>query len=376
MGIICNNEKNKLDEGLANLEVFKKEEYVPFAVATLRAMYQEWAKNHPDKAKPEPNEESPSEMLAYAKELLGYKNALVRARSKEIGKASTNSASAYHSLTKAYGNATTIRQRASTIAYMFTEEAEKIRDEYNSKNTKQITTLDVIQGFKDSRGKPWAGELQVFQRVYDRLMKEYLFTSDPHKKEEYKKIIDNWGAFGMLSRVILRRTEGVKLGAFNDYALRAELEEAEGIIEAYEDLDIEESHKESWMEHKDRVSGFASLGLEVRSVISKIPSELRSGDVWVEDKDDLGFPIMVDPMYAHNALANLFRGMTDSNRMMDLLRIEASKENHVCSIWFAEISVPVHFAPYAYKLRGRTPVPVPMSSTFCPFMHNPRSSIF
>ena len=42
----------------------------------------------------------------------------------------------------------------------------------------------------------------------------------------------------------------------------------------------------------------------------------------------------------------------------------------------SEISQPVQFAPKKYKFRGKTPVPVPISKTLCPFIQRFLSIIF
>lgn len=327
----------KLDEQLCTSRVFQDKEgnplYSAFSVAQLRALYE--SSDIKDKFKVD--ETSKESIRAFAQELGKFKNRLIAQSTSKIQDACTNSATAYSNLLKAvkgkeyksanheytkFSPSAIIKQRGAAIAHMFSQKAEQIRATIGS----HISKLDIIQGFKNSYGKPQYGEDYLFKCVYQDILQDYLTTTDSGRKAELEIILTNWGAFCMIARVQLRRTEGLKLGAFNDYALRVELNEMEEIMDGADILDIEESKKEAWMEKKDRTSGFHSLGTEVRAVISSIPKIAHINGEVVEVVDDLGFPVMVEPMYVHDILITAFRGMQSANRMMDILAMEASNE--------------------------------------------------
>lgn len=340
----CKN-PTKFDKRLAELELMKAEGFVhPFVIATFREMYLSNPKIKAEDRNKFPasmeDEDSytTSQLEECAKLLVLYKTALNNHNTKLIRTASSNAASAYHSLILAYKDkslgyvsqnhagttfSTTaiIKQRASSIAYLFSQVAEAEAARLG------VSKFDIIQGYKDRNGRPLYGEEPLFKAVFAQVLGKFLAAHENStEQEEYGKIIENWGALCMLSRVILRRTEGVKLGAFNNYALRADIDELEDIMDTSDYMDAEESHKEAWMERKDRIAGFRSLGLEVRAMISSIPKTAIFVDRKISDlpyiyevKDDLGYPVMQDPMYVHDVLTDALRRVPNSAYMESVL---------------------------------------------------------
>lgn len=330
-----------LDEALAETSIFKELKYTPFMVAVLRTQYENDQKQKDDQYTEVDIHNINSELvLNMADNLSRFRIAEINRSAKQITASQTNVALSYQSLAKAYSErdyskvddgfttGAIIKQRASAIAFLFSEEAQIATTRYNAglkPGEAKVSKLDVINGFKDSTGKPRLGEDFLFKKVYEKLFYKWLKSSG-QAKEELRLMLDNFGALAMFSRIMLHRTEGLQLGAFNSYARRVEIEEAEDLLELSESYDAESATRESWMERKDKISAFSSLGTEVRSIISNIPRQRHhQNDTWSTRVDDLGFPIMIDPMYAHNALVELFRGMSSPDRMLHLLDIEIAR---------------------------------------------------
>lgn len=330
--------KTKLDEKLSECEVLKEVGYTPFVVATFRAMYEASpaTKKGKDFQLDENNMESILEYATILREDINKRSAKNAAAIKD---AHTNAAIAYKNLLDSYKGETyqswnndktsftpsaIIKQRVSWMAQEFSNIAQELADEHNAKNpNNQKTKFDIIQGFKTKAGRPIAGEEAVFKKLYQKVFDKFIKAEEGSiEQKEYGKILQNWGALCMLSRSIIRRNEGIKLGAYNDYGIRVEDDTVDAVIDGFDLLDIEASNKESWMERKDRISGFTSLGKEVRAVLSSIPKIAYSYDPLqkqpyvYEVKDDLGHVVMIEPLMAHDMLTDLFRGMPSVDSMM------------------------------------------------------------
>lgn len=353
-----------LDKKLAKskpLARFGENEHI---IAGLRSLYDMTTSENSHFLKDKDEDRlSDAEVFKFALILDAFAKATAKKETRNIRNAQTNLATAFLDLVNAYSHGTytyydgdrvhsaaeVVKQRAEAIAIQISEKAEEEKIKWNDdpSKKKKITRQDVLRGFKSAKtGKPILGEMELFSQLYEDYFSQYMENLTKslngndeiasYKSQELKKILDNWGALCMYARVVLQRTEGLKLGAFNNYAARLEMEDLEGVLWSLENMDAEESTKESWMERKDRISSFNSLGLEVRSIISNIhkPSffTLKNGAVyWIERTDDLGNPILVDPMYAHNALRSLFRGMPSKRRMMAMLEKEASRHDRLYS---------------------------------------------
>ena len=333
----------ELDKKLAQCETLKEVGYSPFVVATFRSMYEKEATKK-QREEFQLDENSQDSINQYAEILRADVNRRIAKSATTIQKAQTNSAVVYRNLLDSYKDdeyhsenakhltfspSAIIKQRATWLSQLFMQTAQELADEHNAKNPKNPKTkFDIIQGFKAKSGRPIAGEEAIFKKMYRNVLEKFLKAPEGSiEQREYGKVLQNWGALCMISRTITRRKDGIKLGAFNDYSIRVEDEEMDAIVEGFDILNMEETQKEGWMEKKDRISGFSSLGKEVRSVISSIPKiqynyDLRfSQDAWISNvRDDLGNEVMLEPMYVHDLLTDLFRGMPSVEAMMRSLK--------------------------------------------------------
>ena len=351
----------KLDKKLFECDVLKEIGFTPFVVATFRAMYE--AKPATKKGKDFQLDENDMEsIIEYATILKEDVAKRMAQNAVVIKEAHSNAAIAYKNLLDSYKGevypstnhdktkfspSAIIKQRASWMAQEFSNIAQELADEHNAKNPNNPKTkFDIIQGFKTKTGRPIAGEDIIFKKLYQKILDRFLKAKEGSvEQREYGKVLQNWGTLCMLSRAILRRKEGIKLGAYNNYGIRVEDETIDAIIDGFDLLDIEESHKESWMERKDRIFGFTSLGKEVRSVLSSIPKIAYHFDPLQPDhpyiynvQDDLGNEVMIEPLLAHDILTDLFRGMPSVDAMMRSLEYAMELPQHLHNVPIAVIT--------------------------------------
>ena len=113
----------------------------------------------------------------------------------------------------------------------------------------------------------------------------------------------------------LRDTEELRLGDKIEYAddTNPDNYNDNKLSELY---DASESKREAWQETSDMHSAFGSVGKQVRKLLGSIQRVENGEEVY----DDLGFPIMLDPVKAHQSLIEILRGVTSERQMIGLLR--------------------------------------------------------
>lgn len=296
------NEINAMSEGV---------KWSPFRVATLRGMYDE------------NNGSSPLDLdnpVAAAQTLLSYRTELARKsiarvndifqRSKSV---SSNLAKVYKELKKAFTSKDRYN-RITMISTMFSDVADSIQEMYPNLSRGAVCRGTIVNG------KMVGGQSQIFSRVYDSLldrMERYIENNETEKAEKIKTVLDNWSALAAYARMRLRDTESLTLNG----KLRYVSESTSGnFSEELENFDIEESKREAWQEESDKQSAFGSVSKEVRRLLGSIQDrDLKEGI-----RDDLGFPVMLDPVKAHQILSDLLVGVTSERQMMRVLAANSS----------------------------------------------------
>ena len=118
----------------------------------------------------------------------------------------------------------------------------------------------------------------------------------------------------------------MKLGNKLDYADYNEDGFEENRLE--ELYDASESKRESWQETSDKKSAFGSLSKSVRKTLSTIQAVENGEAVY----DDLGYPIMINPVKAHQELMETLRGVTSESQMMGILTLKSKQHKWLESV--------------------------------------------
>ena len=283
-----------------------------YRVATLRGMY--------DESHTEPldisNIESATEALSSYRRNLGEENA------RTINSNSTNFSEAFKKLNKAF-NAETLFNRVNMISTMFSDRIDAIQ-QANPTLSRQV----ICNGFM-LKGKRVAGQTSIFESIYDSILEEAAQAEEDGYNEEveaYQAIIDNWNTLIPYVRLRLRDTEGLKLGNKLDYADYNEDGFEENRLE--ELYDASEAKRESWQETSDKKSAFGSLSKAVRKTLSTIQSVENGEEVY----DDLGYPVMVNPVKAHQELMEILRGVTSESQMIGILTLKSKQHKWLESV--------------------------------------------
>lgn len=230
----------------------------------------------------------------------------------------------YKHLNKVF-NPSILERRIDTISGMFSSRVTDYTDE-NPDYTREQVIKEV--GFSNL--------IAEVKDYIDGLYRKALDTQDLYKIEEFKKVIDNWDALVYMAQSNIRRYEDVVLGQDFDFVIEA-------TENNYNDNDnsvvynIEESIREHWQTNQDFVSAFGSIGKEVRKAISRVARVNTSGEI---ERDDLGLPINLTPNKVHKILMDVFRGVINSNQMLEVL--ETYSENNA---WARELVKKLHNDP-------------------------------
>lgn len=275
-------------------------------VATLRGMYDD---AHPNAPLDTSNiDEAASKLVSYRKEL-AISNA------KAINTFGSNLASTYEHLLDTF-SAEDRFNRVSMIAYMFSERLSEFQEANPS-----LSRRAICNGFTVN-GKTRGGQIMIFESLYNEILDYYaeaVEEGETHDADEYRKVIENWPALVAYARMRLRDTEELKLGNKLEYADDANPDNF-GDNNLSDLYDADEAKREGWQEVNDYQSAFGSIGKEVRRFLGTL-QKIENGE---EVIDDLGFPVMLDPVKAHQSLLDILRGVDSENRMMSMLR-EASQ---------------------------------------------------
>lgn len=279
-------------------------------VALLRGMYTEYSTTPLDV----------NNIEEAAKKLLEYKNKLEKDITKIINDAFSKTDKKEKTFSYLYQQLNDefthieLTHRVSAITNMFSKAVDAIQRRYPQLSREEICNGTTIDGIKVG------GQGYIFNIVYNQLFNYYANAVEDGYENEiegFKKMIDNFAALTSFARFKLRDTEGIKLGDRVDFAVDTNEED---YSEIESNFDPEESTREAYQEENDKKSSFGLIGKDVRRAISYCTMHDENGRVY----DDLGFPVTLDPISTHQRLADLLRGITSEEQMMQVLRSELS----------------------------------------------------
>lgn len=340
MSTKCYNPIKGIDDVIAS----KIQGWNEYRVATLRGMYDESHSSPLDT----------SDLDKAVQDLISYRRDLGKMNAESIKTTSSNLSESYQKLKKSF-SAEERFNRINMISTMFSDRLDALQEANPSLSRKVI-----CNGFV-SNGKLVAGQFSVFEGVYNDLLEYYseaVEEGDMDTANSYKKVLENWGALASHARMRLRDTEELRLGDKIEYAddTNPDNYNDNKLSELY---DASESKREAWQETSDMHSAFGSVGKQVRKLLGSIQRVENGEEVY----DDLGFPIMLDPVKAHQSLIEILRGVTSERQMIGLLRnasnsqtwlqpvIEELENNDQLRTQFY-VDFKKNFQPYSILLEG------------------------
>lgn len=297
MSTKCYNPIKGIDDVIAS----KIQGWNEYRVATLRGMYDESHSSPLDT----------SDLDRAVQDLISYRRDLGKVNAESIKTTSSNLSESYQKLKESF-SAEERFNRINMISTMFSDRLDALQ-EANPFLSRKV----ICNGFV-SNGKLVAGQFSVFEGVYNDLLEYYseaVEEGDMDTANSYKKVLENWGALVSHARMRLRDTEELRLGDKIEYAddTNPDNYNDNKLSELY---DASESKREAWQETSDMHSAFGSVGKQVRKLLGSIQRVENGEEVY----DDLGFPIMLDPVKAHQSLIEILRGVTSERQMIGLLR--------------------------------------------------------
>lgn len=297
MSTKCYNPIKGIDDVIAS----KIQGWNEYRVATLRGMYDESHSSPLDT----------SDLDRAVQDLISYRRDLGKMNAESIKTTSSNLSESYQKLKKSF-SAEERFNRINMISTMFSDRLDALQ-EANPFLSRKVICNEFV-----SNGKLVAGQFSVFEGVYNDLLEYYseaVEEGDMDTANSYKKVLENWGALVSYARMRLRDTEELRLGDKIEYAddTNPDNYNDNKLSELY---DASESKREAWQETSDMHSAFGSVGKQVRKLLGSIQRVENGEEVY----DDLGFPIMLDPVKAHQSLIEILRGVTSERQMIGLLR--------------------------------------------------------
>lgn len=285
--------------------------WTPYRVSTLRGIYDE-------------NESIPlnvDNLDKAADTIMKYRVSLAKKNIAKVNKVfskntsmSREFAKLHNQLKKSFSSEERFN-RISMISTIFSDVADAIKEEHP-----ELSRDTICKGI-NINGTIIGGQSLIFSRVFDEIMSYYneaLEDNDTEKAEKYKAVIDNWAALTSYARMRLRDTEGLKLGEKLQFVDETN---ADNYAEYVQSFDIEESKREAWQEENDKHSAFGSISKEVRRLLGSVIEYNEEGEVY----DDLDFPIMLDPVNAHQTISELLVGVTSEKQMLEVLLSESER---------------------------------------------------
>ena len=260
-------------------------------VARLRGMSEEFGKKI--------DLSNPAEA---AKKLAEFRRYLL-SKQYDIKKSSTNMAASFKQLRDTM-SAEIRHNRVRMIATLFSRALDSYQKKY-----------PMLRSQLANNHESPVSQMTIFDDIYVMLQKVYsqhVAKGNQYEANEFKKILDNYGALCAYARIMIRNTEGIKLGNNLDYAAEATQDNFEDNVLA--DLfNAEEETRESWQEKDSMSSAFAGLGAAVRRVLSTIQAVDENGN---PVNDDLGAPMFINPMAAHQSVLDVVQGMQSESDMI------------------------------------------------------------
>lgn len=324
------------EKGLDDVIASKVTGWNKYLVANLRGLYQE--RN--------PEAETPT-----AETLIEFRRSLSKEDSKRLLDAINSPAVSYTQLRDDF-NAEERFNRISMISTMFSDIVDAVQEENPS-----VSRRDIVAGFTID-GQQVGGVAGIFNEIYDTLQSQYsdaVQEGDTETASKYQKIFDNWGALLSFAKIRIREAEDLKIGQDISFADDANPNNFND-NDMTEKFIMEESKREGWMEQTEFESSFGSIGKQVRKVIGRAP-QYKDGQPVL---DDLGFPVMQDPVRMHQELLDVLRGVGSETEMMNALREYSSTAGWV-SPFMEELENPLvrtqfytdfkkNFQPYSMQI--------------------------
>lgn len=284
------------------------------------------------------------------KTLIDFRRSLSKEDAKRILDAVNNPAVSYTQLRDDF-SAEERFNRISMISTMFSDIVDAVQEENPS-----VSRRDIVAGFTID-GQQVGGVAGIFNEIYDTLQSQYSDAIQEGNSEvatKYQKIFDNWGALLSFAKIRIREAEDLKVGQDISFADDANPNNFND-NDMTEKFIMEESKREGWMEQAEFESSFGSIGKQVRKVIGRTP-QYKDGQPVL---DDLGFPVMQDPVRMHQELLDVLRGVGSETEMMNALREYSSTAGWV-SPFMEELENPLvrtqfytdfkkNFQPYAMQ---------------------------
>lgn len=280
-----------------------------FTAAALRGMYNEEYQSNPLNI---------SDLDKAAETLKAYEREIKERHAKTIRSSVNNRAAAYKEVKNSFSSREA-EDRVNLISSLFSDVIDVIQEANPTLSRKTI-----CNGFV-SNGKLCAGQISIFNKVYDELMRYYARSVEEGNEEDagkYLKMMNHFGALATRARIKLRDSEGLKLGASLDFADDVN-EDNYGENKLSDLYDASESRRESWQEMSDLKSAFGSVRQQVKRFLSSIPRIDENGDI---ETDDLGFDRTMNPVTAHQRIMRIIRNCKSESQMLSKLEAAASKE--------------------------------------------------
>lgn len=309
MSTKCYNPIKGIDDVIAS----KVQGWTKYSVASLRGLYDE---NHSEPL-------NTSNLDKALQDLISYRGELREKSRDNIKSESSNMSQAYQKLKKSFTPEERFN-RVNMISTIFSDILDGIQEANPNRSRREL-----CNGFYEN-GRFKGGQLGVFDSVYDTILDysgEAYEEGDMDTYNKYRKVLENWGSLVSYARIRLRDTEELKLGAKLEYADDSDEDNYNdnNLSELY---DASESKREAWQETSDMISSFGSVGKQVRRLLGST-QKVENGE---EAYDDLGFPIMLDPVKAHQALMEVLRGITSESHMMNVLKETAKSQSWLLPI--------------------------------------------
>lgn len=236
------------------------------------------------------------------------------------------------------------RRATDAIVYKQLREAFSAEDRFNRVNMISTIFTDIVDAAQEANPNmsrediiKKGGVSNIFANIYETLNEQYseaVNEGDAELVSKYQKIFDNWDALIYAAKIRIKMIENVKLGQDVDFSDTANPNNYDENDMTYKFI-MEESKREGWMEQAEFQSAFGSIGAEVRKVIGRLP-QFDKGNIKL---DDLGFPVMQDPVRVHQELLDVLRGMSTESQMIELLN-QYSATSPWISPLMAELELP------------------------------------
>ena len=236
-------------------------------------------------------------------------------------KGKTSLAQSYEELQKELGGAVTL-DGMNLIATLFTKYLDSVV-KLPAVIKNGVTREDIINNTHSKYNQDL-----IFNKLFEyflSVVSQLSENSSPENQkyiENYRKVINNWPAMVVLAKYKLSKIEGVPM-QYGNSTVDVDTEFLESVFNQ------EESTKEGWMEIKDRISSYGSLGVQIKRILAtvkEIESVNPDGSV-VYKRDSFGQPKTISPMKAHQLIHRIVINSRSSEEMIKSMRNEAKESD-------------------------------------------------